>query len=792
MKKGFTLIELLAVIVILAIIALIAAPIILNIIESVRIRAAVQSAYGYVDAVNYRMAKDKLSSEQISDATYDILETDLKAKYDGTGPTHGTVTILKSSVKEAKLCIMGYPITYENGKAYHDKESKVCPGVDSSEEEKDVWDGKTVSESLNGCGTEESPFLIKSAADLIYMRNQVNSNGTISLLDTNCGDSAVTSAKTASYKQTISIALNDTKNYSSWNDSTTGLNIWESIGNYDNQFGGVYDGAEYTISGIYMPSTTSAQGLFGYVTSPNGATVIKNVNITKSYYSGNGTGTLVNWITHNASITIDNCTSDVEIVATSGTVGGIIAKVESTTTAPLTISNSSYNGKITNANFSGGLIGQFNSSSNGLLVINDSKNTANISGTDKFGGLIGSFIGKEIKINDSYNSGNIDGSGDYVGGIVGYLQSSESGSKNEFTNVYNNGKISADEYVGGLIGSVTNNYTNFNSSYNLKDVKGYKWVGGLIGYSSSSSLNLGTNNDTLVYNKGKVLGTQYVGGLVGHSVGVGTIYGYNTGNITIINVDNQTVMPSSVGGLIGHVDSQFNANNSYNTGDIIEQDATGKMNSGAIGGIVGHGNGGMVLTNVYNTGNINTSSFEYVGGLAGFISGQAVATITYNAGNITVPETVGTSVDNDFFVGGLIGKTNAIVISTYNYNLGNININVGSNENYLSGIVGYGNVVTMVNSHNTGTMINSNTGQNVVNYVSGISYSVPSNLVNSSYLSTTAQHGFASTPTNTGATSVSSVGSMPSVFSVLSADSNSIFKEDTNNINNGYPILSYQ
>ena len=140
----------------------------------------------------------------------------------------------------------------------------------------------------------------------------------------------------------------------------------------------------------------------------------------------------------------------------------------------------------------------------------------------------------------------------------------------------------------------------------------------------------------------------------------------------------------------------------------------------------------------------------------------------------------------------MIGRTNAIAISTYNYNLGNININVGSNENYLSGIVGYGNVVTMVNSHNTGTMINSNTGQNVVNYVSGISYSVPSNLVNSSYLSTTAQHGFASAPTNTGATSVSSVGSMPSVFSVLSADSNSIFKEDTNNINNGYPILSYQ
>lgn len=45
-KKGFTLIELLAVIVILAVIALIATPIILNIIEKARKSAFKDSAYG--------------------------------------------------------------------------------------------------------------------------------------------------------------------------------------------------------------------------------------------------------------------------------------------------------------------------------------------------------------------------------------------------------------------------------------------------------------------------------------------------------------------------------------------------------------------------------------------------------------------------------------------------------------------------------------------------------------------------------------------------------------------------
>ena len=51
MKKGFTLIELLAVIVILAIIALIATPIVLNIINDTKKSALLRSADFYIDAV---------------------------------------------------------------------------------------------------------------------------------------------------------------------------------------------------------------------------------------------------------------------------------------------------------------------------------------------------------------------------------------------------------------------------------------------------------------------------------------------------------------------------------------------------------------------------------------------------------------------------------------------------------------------------------------------------------------------------------------------------------------------
>ena len=50
-KKGFTLIELLAVIVILAIIALIATPIILGVIDNARRNSARDAAYGVIDSL---------------------------------------------------------------------------------------------------------------------------------------------------------------------------------------------------------------------------------------------------------------------------------------------------------------------------------------------------------------------------------------------------------------------------------------------------------------------------------------------------------------------------------------------------------------------------------------------------------------------------------------------------------------------------------------------------------------------------------------------------------------------
>ena len=64
-KKGFTLVELLAVIVILALIALIATPIILNVINDAKKQAAKDSAYGYMDAVEKYIVSSELEDKSI-------------------------------------------------------------------------------------------------------------------------------------------------------------------------------------------------------------------------------------------------------------------------------------------------------------------------------------------------------------------------------------------------------------------------------------------------------------------------------------------------------------------------------------------------------------------------------------------------------------------------------------------------------------------------------------------------------------------------------------------------------
>ena len=97
-KKGFTLIELLAVIIILAVIALIATPLIMNIIESSRKKAFENSVYGVMSAYDIKTMK----YENYKGVIYNFPEGNNELKYSGTKMTEGSIFLSRSGNIEVR------------------------------------------------------------------------------------------------------------------------------------------------------------------------------------------------------------------------------------------------------------------------------------------------------------------------------------------------------------------------------------------------------------------------------------------------------------------------------------------------------------------------------------------------------------------------------------------------------------------------------------------------------------------------------------------------------------------
>ena len=128
-KKGFTLIELLAVIVVLAIIALIATPIVMNTIKNAKKGAAERTADNYIKQVETAVAEAKLENKSVSNETYDIDKDGnltgaglpngkLEINMSGNKPTSGTVTISNGEVLQigTTMTVGDYDVIYSNNK----------------------------------------------------------------------------------------------------------------------------------------------------------------------------------------------------------------------------------------------------------------------------------------------------------------------------------------------------------------------------------------------------------------------------------------------------------------------------------------------------------------------------------------------------------------------------------------------------------------------------------------------------------------------------------------------------
>ena len=104
-NKGFTLIELLAVIIILAVIALIATPIVLNVIDNARISANKDSVYGLLDSAKLYYAESLLDENKTLNGN--ILD---KITITGRKPDSGFIYI--NEVGEVNISVMYDKICY--------------------------------------------------------------------------------------------------------------------------------------------------------------------------------------------------------------------------------------------------------------------------------------------------------------------------------------------------------------------------------------------------------------------------------------------------------------------------------------------------------------------------------------------------------------------------------------------------------------------------------------------------------------------------------------------------------
>ena len=161
-----------------------------------------------------------------------------------------------------------------------------------------------------GDGSAANPYLISNEVQLEFLA-----------LIVNAGDTVYNSA-TVYYKLACDIYLNDTSNWENW-ATVAPANSWTPIGSATNSFKANFDGDGHVVYGIYMNSTASYRGLFGYTTGP---ITIRNLGIEQSYIRGGRFTGAVAGYTYGS---ITNCYNAGIVSAAVGVIdfGGIVGYV---------------------------------------------------------------------------------------------------------------------------------------------------------------------------------------------------------------------------------------------------------------------------------------------------------------------------------------------------------------------------------------------------------------------------------------------------------------------------------
>ena len=227
-------------------------------------------------------------------------------------------------------------------------------------------------------------------------------------------------------------------------------------------------------------------------------------------------------------------------------------------------------------------------------------------------------------------------------------------------------------------------------------------------------------------------------------------------NLTI-GKDSTIIGNNYVGGIIGLAINNSTIGNCKNYAGI---QANGKIS----GGIVGRVSYGYIY-NCSNNAKINSSS-ELAGGISGLISKTDVLGC-YNTGDI----------EGQLNIGGIIGSGDGSTVSSC-YNTGSIQAN-----NNAGGILGQMyNLGIVKNCYNVGNIKTVEEYNKLVGAIVGVFNDTQT--INTYYLQNTINSGKDIDNNST----VFTTEGVKSLYQKLG----STYKEDKNNINNGYPILEWQ
>ena len=356
----------------------------------------------------------------------------------------------------------------------------------------------------SGNGEVDSPYIITTAAELKWFRDEVN-RGRNNICAKIADNVEVIDMSTVCHAADKSQNLEEVS--------------WEPIGNTTNRYMGTFDGNNKTITNLYINANQEYSGLFGYtfistiknltfvnanVTNTNSITGIlvgygyggtyQNIMTSTSceVNGGDGTGGIAGKLAGNAYNCVNYAT-----VQGKEQVGGLFSSYDSSKS----ITACANYGKVTaSSQWVGGLVGYFNSG-----TIQDCANYGDVKGTNRVGGMAGFVSSGKIQNVFSYGNVSATNSTQYIGMAFGF---SSSGATAGMVAYYSGAKLTANgqEKDVKAFGSGTpseDNATGFTEAQLKSGVVAY-----LLQQNASSEAKWGQNlaNDGDIY---PIIGSEH-------------------------------------------------------------------------------------------------------------------------------------------------------------------------------------------------------------------------------------------------------------------------------------------